>query len=284
MTSGTYVPPMPDTRWLETHPNDPKSPLIRSRIGSVGKAYWYGPGDPSYVGQLAADAKAQDKLVVLVPYALPSRDQGGNIGDVQAYRDYSQRMATAIGDTPTVVVLEPDSVLLWPDDPAAVDIRVRSLQAALDAYSALPNTWVYLDGTDGRFQDPVAVADRLNSILDGHGAHGIAYNSSNYNTPEQIDSYAAQVQQHLNRSNMPYVLDSSRNGLGPDAAGNWCNPAGRGLGHEPTTDPPAGNAEAWLWVKTPGTSDGYCGAYPAVPSGQFDPQIARDLIDNAPST
>jgi endoglucanase len=88
-----------------------------------------------------------------------------------------------------------------------------------------------------------------------------------------------------------FVIDTSRDGLGPNdmqayaAApydqpasvittlqnGNWCNPPGAGLGAQPTADT-AGVAnaldsylpadtplvDAYLWVKTPGQSDGQC--------------------------
>jgi endoglucanase len=65
-----------------------------------------------------------------------------------------------------------------------------------------------------------------------------------------------------------FVIDTSRNGLGPwdyrstypDAgtAQDWCNPPGRGAGPRPTTQ--TGNAlvDAYLWVKVPGESDGSC--------------------------
>jgi endoglucanase len=65
------------------------------------------------------------------------------------------------------------------------------------------------------------------------------------------------------------VLDTSRNGQGPwaPAAGTsypdpqtWCNPPGRGLGARPAAVPaPAFPlVDAYLWVKTPGQSDGQC--------------------------
>jgi endoglucanase len=67
-----------------------------------------------------------------------------------------------------------------------------------------------------------------------------------------------------------FVIDSSRNGRGPwdpassshgpypGDAQDWCNPPGRGLGVAPTAN--TGNAllDAYLWVKTPGESDGQC--------------------------
>lgn len=75
-----------------------------------------------------------------------------------------------------------------------------------------------------------------------------------------------------------FVIDSSRNGTGPlDASvyanapydqpasvittltgGSWCNPPGRGLGLHPTASTGVALQDAYLWVKTPGQSDGTC--------------------------
>ncbi|MGY1858217.1 glycoside hydrolase family 6 protein [Modestobacter sp. SYSU DS0290] len=65
-----------------------------------------------------------------------------------------------------------------------------------------------------------------------------------------------------------FVLDTSRNGQGPWAppAGTypdpqtWCNPPGRGLGETPRAVPDEEFPllDAYLWVKTPGQSDGQC--------------------------
>ena len=88
-----------------------------------------------------------------------------------------------------------------------------------------------------------------------------------------------------------FVIDTSRDGLGPNdmsgyaaapfdqpatitsslQSGNWCNPPGAGLGIQPTADTgnilnqldsflPANTRllDAYLWVKTPGQSDGQC--------------------------
>jgi endoglucanase len=90
-----------------------------------------------------------------------------------------------------------------------------------------------------------------------------------------------------------FIIDTSRNGLGPDsmttygaapddqpssvtstlASGGWCNPPSAGLGLKPTASPGValssldsylpGNpplVDAYLWVKTPGQSDGQCDA------------------------
>lgn len=75
-----------------------------------------------------------------------------------------------------------------------------------------------------------------------------------------------------------FVIDTSRNGNGPNsmqryanapynqpasvitalAAGNWCNPPGSGLGTRPTAATGVPLLDAYLWVKTPGQSDGQC--------------------------
>ncbi len=77
-----------------------------------------------------------------------------------------------------------------------------------------------------------------------------------------------------------FVIDTSRNGQGPlDASiyanapyyqpapviqtlsnGSWCNPPARGLGTHPTADTGVALLDAYLWVKTPGQSDGTCDA------------------------
>jgi endoglucanase len=82
-----------------------------------------------------------------------------------------------------------------------------------------------------------------------------------------------------------FVVDTSRNGLGPwdyrsdypDAgtAQDWCNAPGRGLGIRSTTN--TGNAlvDAYLWVKAPAESDGQCTRGTAGPTdpewGMTDP-------------
>ena len=48
--------------------------------------------------------------------------------------------------------------------------------------------------------------------------------------------------------------------IGTLAAGNWCNPPDSGLGLRPTASTGVPLLDAYLWVKTPGQSDGQCDA------------------------
>jgi endoglucanase len=94
-------------------------------------------------------------------------------------------------------------------------------------------------------------------------------------------SYASCPANVGNQGPMPrthFVVDTSRNGRGPleaacfaaapfdqppavvDAldAANWCNPPGVGLGLRPTANTGKPLVDAYLWVKSPGTSDASC--------------------------
>jgi endoglucanase len=64
-----------------------------------------------------------------------------------------------------------------------------------------------------------------------------------------------------------FVIDTSRNGRGPwtppadhppGDPQDWCNPPDRGLGLRPTLRTGQPLVDAYLWVKTPGESDGQC--------------------------
>ncbi len=77
-----------------------------------------------------------------------------------------------------------------------------------------------------------------------------------------------------------FIVDTSRNGQGPNnmstyaaapynqpagaiaalQGGNWCNNPAAGLGPRPTANTGVPLLDAYLWVKTPGQSDGQCDA------------------------
>jgi endoglucanase len=82
-----------------------------------------------------------------------------------------------------------------------------------------------------------------------------------------------------------FVIDTSRNSAGPwpppayDFPGewgtdpqDWCNPPGRGNGLRPTTRTEIDLLDAYLWVKTPGESDGECNRSLGPPGETIDPE------------
>ena len=102
-----------------------------------------------------------------------------------------------------------------------------------------------------------------------------------------------------------FVVDSSRNGQGPNSmqgyaaapydqsssvvatlfAGNWCNPTGAGLGVRPTVNTGVPLLDAYLWIKTPGQSDGQCDAAGGVRAWDYtaytEPGWPADAADQA---
>ncbi len=102
-----------------------------------------------------------------------------------------------------------------------------------------------------------------------------------------------------------FVIDTSRNGDGPNAmqayaaapydqpasvistlaSGNWCNPPDSGLGLRPTANTGVPLLDAYLWVKTPGQSDGQCDAAGGVRAWDYSdytqPSWPTDTADQA---
>ena len=78
------------------------------------------------------------------------------------------------------------------------------------------------------------------------------------------------------------MIDTSRNGNGaaPDSPLHWCNPSGRALGVPPTTATAGPHADAYLWIKRPGESDGSCDKGDP-PAGNFVNQYVIELARNA---
>ncbi|MFL5307668.1 MAG: glycoside hydrolase family 6 protein [Polyangia bacterium] len=97
------------------------------------------------------------------------------------------------------------------------------------------------------------------------------YDASNNYALNYSPGYAATVTASLQNMlggatpTTGFVIDTSRNGQGPwtptasyPDAQVWCNPPGRGLGLRPTASTGTPLLTAYLWIKTPGESDGSC--------------------------
>jgi len=58
--------------------------------------------------------------------------------------------------------------------------------------------------------------------------------------------------------NAKFIIDTGRNGVTDmrDKCSNWCNIRDAGVGHFPTTETDHDMIDAFLWLKTPGESDG----------------------------
>jgi endoglucanase len=240
-------------------------------------------GDPV---QLTHNAVAQSRdgrqTFILQVYDIPHRDVGGGYSAGGAASDadylaYTTRLAQALTGVRAVVILEPDS-LGQMDQLSASDqsARYAVLSQAVDIYRKVKGVVVYLDGTNSGWTPAPEMARRL--LLAGvKRAQGFAVNVSNfYPTAAEADR-AEQISALTGAAH--YVIDTSRNG-GTVIQGHqssWCNPPDRRLGPTPTTNTGYPHADAYLWVKHPGESDGNC-APGQPPAGQWYPSYARQLI------
>jgi len=255
-------------------------------IAAVPQARWFTEATPDVaaaVDRYVGRAAAAGAMPVLVTYAVPGRDCGGfsagGLPDGAAYAAWVRAVRAGIAQRPAMVVVEPDAlVALDCLDPAARTARYAALADAVAQLSADPETAVFVDGGHSRWLAPAELAARLRAVR----APGFSLNVSNFFTTAEQQEYGERVSALL--GGVPYVVDTSRNGLGPapDAPLNWCNPPGRALGPPPTTATDAPHDVADLWIKGPGQSDGHCDR--ADPdSGRWFPDYAAGLVARARS-
>ncbi len=288
MTDGFHVDPTSNpAAWVAQNPTDGRAETIEAEIANQPIAKWFGGWNTDLHADVSAyvdAAEAAGALPVLVAYNIPGRDcgshSGGGAETPEEYRAWIDTFVSAIGDSPALVVIEPDALPqldACPDqaDPAT---RLELLRYAVDQLGAqAPNTWSYLDAGNSGWVPADTMAQRLNDagLAD---AHGFTVNVSNYKTTGDSIGYAESVNGELSSGSgytRPFVVDTSRNGNGP-LGDEWCNPAGRKLGAPPQE---GGGAEMLLWIKVPGDSDGNCGIAEGVDAGTFSPDIAMRLIE-----
>jgi endoglucanase len=280
-----YVEPQGPARaqanaWRAVRPED--AALIRM-IAEQPQGLWL--GDWHYdvrrrAARAIAEGRAAGAVPLLVAYNAPNRDCGqhssGGAKDAAAYGRWIDRLASGIGADPAIVILEPDGLAgLGCLSRAARRERVALLADAVERLGRLPATAVYLDAGNPGWIPAGRMARRLRAAGVG-GARGFAVNVSGFETTARASAYGRAISRRTGGAH--FVIDTSRNGLGP-APGEWCNPPGRGLGALPTTDTGDPRVDAFLWVKRPGESDGACNGGP--PAGAWWPEYALGLAQRA---
>ncbi|OBK24272.1 glycoside hydrolase family 6 protein [Mycobacterium asiaticum] len=263
---------------------DPPSPELTA-IANTPQAYWIVPGSSaSTVAKYAGDAAAAGAMPVFSIYGIPHRDCGsfaaGGFGSAGEYRGWIDGIANDLGSSPAAVVVEPDA-LAMADCLSGEQRQERYdlIRYAVEALTRDPNAAVYVDAGHLRWHSAEDMAGRLNQAGVAR-ARGFSLNTANFFTTGDEIGYGEAISGLTNGSH--YVIDTSRNGVGPapDSALNWCNPSGRALGTPPTAATAGAHADAYLWVKRPGESDGTCDKGDP-PAGTFVNQFAIDLARRA---
>ncbi|MFD4971519.1 glycoside hydrolase family 6 protein [Streptomyces sp. NPDC058424] len=237
------------------------------KIAGQPTGEWIGPENPEQEARgftEAADKAGRTALLVL--YNIPHRDCGqysqGGAADGDAYRSWVDGVARGIGDRPATVVLEPDALLHLVDGCTPEEFREERyalIEGAVERLKSLKSTKVYVDAGNAGWGHPDQIFEPLRRAGVDR-ADGFAVNVSNFYSTRESLAYGKQLSAKLGGKH--FVVDTSRNGNGPYGGGDpgerWCNPPGRALGEAPTTRTADPLADAYLWVKRPGESDGTC--------------------------
>lgn len=257
------------------------------RIATQPQVKWFptwGPDIRTAVDTALATIAATGALPVLVAYAIPQRDCGsyaaGGAASADDYRRWISGFADGIGSRKAVVILEPD-VLAETDclSESELSQRFELLRHAITTLKGSPNTFVYLDAGNPLWMEPARIAERMTRAGVAE-ADGFALNISNFQTTADNLEYGSAISGLLGGKR--FVIDTSRNGLGPSVPYEWCNPPGRALGEPPTTSPEHPLVDALLWVKWPGESDGECNGGP--PAGEWWSEYALGLAARMPTS
>lgn len=372
----------PGTRFYTPQPNPGATAQI-NRLKHAGKhaaarrlqsmvdvpqAVWFTQGTPAevkqYAQQIVADADADASVPMLVAYNIPGRDcaeySAGGAANGNAYRAWIDALVEGIGNTPAVVVIEPDGLSGLPTDCGMPDTygRIDLISYAAHAFLADPAAQVYIDAGNSNWNPVGLTAARLvdAGVADVNGfalntsgfefttnsnqygtwvsdciTYGTAIDPGNFdacpdqygslggvplspfgkwsdtaskakfNTSNENERYAQLMGSHSPTSH--FVVDTSRNGVGPWPGTSahpasrantetWCNPTDRGAGRLPDADTGVPLLDAYLWVKSPGESDGECYRWTNGPqdpyrqmrdpaAGVWFPKQARELADKA---
>ena len=275
--------------WRENRLEHPAEAEMLRRMAALPTAHWLtkpetraeSEGEAGTKTYLRRAARA-GRLPVLVLYNIVERDhlarysQGG-AANTGAYRRFVEDVDRVIGAAPVLIIVEPDALAALPQmSPQDRAQRILLLNYAVTRLSQRANRFVYLDVGHARWLTAESAA-RLARQCGIARAQGFALNTSNFCTLQESAQMAREICRLLGGTKTA-VIDTSRSGNGPSVDKTWCNPSGRALGPEPTTQT-AYPIDALLWVKPPWESDGDEGNAP--PAGQLYIAYALELARNA---
>jgi endoglucanase len=264
----------------------PKEAGWLKKLAAQATAVWWThrTRDPeAEASRLAQAVAGSSQYLVAVIQALPKRDcmayETPGL-DPEAYRGFIQSLKRGMGETAIYWILEPEALLLTAcSKPEEHEARVRLIAETVLVLKTNPKAQVYLDiGYPGW----LSVDDAVQRLLQAGvmAADGFALNVGHYQWTEDCLAYGQSISQKIGGKS--FVIDTSRNGKGPGARGNWCNPKNRAIGELPMAPTGIKGLDAYLWLKEPGVSDGSCNGGPA--AGQWSEAKAIELMRNAEQT
>lgn len=245
--------------WRRSRPADADRLQV---IAQQPRTFWYGDWARDVrreVDRMVSTITGTGAMPVFVAYNIPYRDCGqysaGGEKNARAYQQWIRNFAAGLRRRASVVILEPDALAGMGCLPAPAQVeRLALVQDAVRVLKA-NGAYVYIDAGNARWVPAADMAARLNRAGIAE-ADGFALNISNFQKTELNIAYGEQLSRLVGGKH--FVIDTSRNGAGTAASSEWCNARNQALGRAPTTNTGHPLVDAFLWIKTPGESDGTC--------------------------
>lgn len=259
---------------------------VMKRIADEPAAIWLTGRSATIFTEVAetiARSRERGTMPVFTAYKIPHRDCGGHSSGGASAAEYAtwiERIAQGIGAAKAAIVIEPDALAQIHQSGCLTSVQqseryqlLKYAVATLRRYA--PNTAIYLDAGNPGWISATTMAKDLGAAgIDI--ADGFALNVANFYSVQSNIDYGMQLSALVGGKH--FVIDTGRNGSGPTADFDWCNPPERALGPR-SQGFSSGVVDAFLWIKRPGNSDGRCHGGP--PAGVFWPEYAFDLANRA---
>ena len=284
MGARLWVDPVSNARltadsWRATRPEDA---AYMDKIASHPQARWFGGWSADIrrdVNAAVSAVTSAGAVPLLVAYNIPQRDCGqlsAGGATIDGYAAWISEFANGLAGRKAVVILEPDALAQLNCLSARdQETRINLIQYAVQLLRAQGGL-VYLDGGHASWRSASDQASRL-VRANVAAADGFVLNVSNFQYTSTSIAYGKSISSRIGGKH--FLIDTSRNGLGPAPDNAWCNPSGRALGSAPSTATGDEVVDAYLWIKAPGESDGACGIAPA--AGIWWPDYALGLAQRS---
>jgi hypothetical protein len=214
----------------------------------------------------------------------PTRSQ------IDAYRPLFESRVNAVasgtGNRPVVFLLETDAIGSSSCMAHQGDLSdwLSMIRYEVDTLGALPHAVTYVEAGYSDGNSPKYTARALKKV-DIAKIRGFYTNDTHMNWTINEIRWGDKVSALVGGAH--FIVNTAQNGNGPLIPRNrvkngnevLCNPPGRGLGPQPTTNTGFPQVDAFLWTSPPGNSSGSCNG--GTPSGTFWTARGVQLADSA---
>lgn len=229
------------------------------KIANAPVAIWAGDWIPlgTEAAWISERLPPAGQLPAFVLYNIPVRDAGGYSGggatSAAAYRTWIDNIITGLGSRKAVLFYEPDALGHLNSLSAEHRTERVALMKETIAKLATAGHYVYTDAGHSNWHPAATWANMLLEV-EAFKGRGIVLNVSNFRLTSETETFGNAIIATAGLESLRMVIDTSRNGNGPEPNNDVFNPPGRALGNLPSVG--TGNVDAYFYIKAPGESDG----------------------------